>query len=335
MQHRIEVTKPLLQAQPGSEQRVFDAQDLGHAARPANALADMQHQPLGREPRRQPDTQIRGRPSHALQAQRGMRVLGHGLEGEAVGIGQRHAADDRAGSAKEGGVPQIIAALDRAVEQIALAREIANRPEIPLHRIGRIEVMRRLDERERLVPLEPAHRHLQERAGRHVIAVEDRDQRPVGVRECGVEVAGLGMGIVGARDIAAADRAGKGAERRATAVVEQVDVEPVARIIHVERSEHGRPDDLEAFVVRRDIDVDGRPVLRLAGQFDRLPVERPGSLQHPQRQDHPRIEFGQIQAQPEHCAERALELERRRRPPEHIPGRHHQRQQRERHRCPA
>ena len=49
VQHRVQVTKALLPCQARHELRAIDAQDLRHAARPANALADMENQALGRE----------------------------------------------------------------------------------------------------------------------------------------------------------------------------------------------------------------------------------------------------------------------------------------------
>jgi hypothetical protein len=52
VQHGIEVAQPLLPLQAGAEQRILDAQDLRHPARPADALADVQHQALGSQARR-------------------------------------------------------------------------------------------------------------------------------------------------------------------------------------------------------------------------------------------------------------------------------------------
>ena len=92
-----------------------------------------------------------------------------------------------------------VAILDQAVEQFAFIGNATKPPEIALERIGRIEMMRRLDQAEPRIPAEPADRHLQERAGRHVIRVKDRDvlSRRVGQRV--VDVAGFRMRVVGAR----------------------------------------------------------------------------------------------------------------------------------------
>ena len=59
MQHRIQVAKPLLPIEAAPEQRIVDPQDLRHAALPADALADVQHQPLGRKASGQARTGMR------------------------------------------------------------------------------------------------------------------------------------------------------------------------------------------------------------------------------------------------------------------------------------
>mgnify|MGYP003694522869 CR=1 FL=1 len=81
----------------------------------------------------------------------------------------------RARAAEQARVPQIVAVLDQAVEQLAFIGNASKLPEIALERIGRIEMVRRLDEAEPRIAAEPAERHLQERAGRDVIRVEDGD----------------------------------------------------------------------------------------------------------------------------------------------------------------
>jgi hypothetical protein len=52
----------------------------------------------------------------------------------------------------------------------------AGRGQVPLERVGRVEVVRRLDHAEVLVAQQPADGELQEGAGRHVVAVEDGDE---------------------------------------------------------------------------------------------------------------------------------------------------------------
>ena len=226
--HRVQVAKPLRQPQTRAEHRVVGAEDLQHAARPAHALADMQRQPLGRQARGERHLQIAGAPALALQPQRGVRVLGHGFDGEAADALDRRAADHRAGAAEERRVPEIVAVLHQRVEHVAFAGHSGSGGEVSLERIGRIEMMRRLDQRHALVAHQPAHRHLQEGARRHVVAVEDRDELAVGVAHRVIEVAGLGVVVVGADDVAGTAGFGEVAELAAPAVVQDVDAQLVA-----------------------------------------------------------------------------------------------------------
>ena len=72
-------------------------------------LADMQHQPLGRQPGGQRQAQIGRCQPALLHPQRAVAVLGHGLCGDAADLFERRAADDRAGAAEEGRVPEVVA----------------------------------------------------------------------------------------------------------------------------------------------------------------------------------------------------------------------------------
>ena len=87
------------------------------------------------------------------------------------------AAKHSAGAAEERGVPEVVAVLDDAVEELALVRDHAELVEIALKRIGRIKVVRRLQHAQLVVAQEPAQGDLQEAAGGHVVAIEDGDVR--------------------------------------------------------------------------------------------------------------------------------------------------------------
>ena len=80
----LQVTDALADTEPGPEQRVVDAQDLQHAARPADALADMQDQPFRRQASGQRQLDIGRGPAAPVQPERGMRVFGHRLRSEAA-----------------------------------------------------------------------------------------------------------------------------------------------------------------------------------------------------------------------------------------------------------
>ena len=144
MAHGVEVAKPLRKREPGSKERIVGAQNLDHAARPADALPDMGGEPLGGETGGLRNVDVGGVPAVHLHAQRGVRVFGDGLHGDAADLVERRAPQDRAGAAEEGGVPEVVAVLHHAVEQLALIGNDAELPQIALKGIGRIEVMRRL-----------------------------------------------------------------------------------------------------------------------------------------------------------------------------------------------
>ena len=234
-----------------------------------------------------------------------MRVLGHRLDREPTDRLQRLAPDHRAGTAEERGVPEVVALLDQPVKELALVRDRVAAGKVPLERIGRIEVMRRLDDGQLPVAQEPADRHLQESAGRHMIRVEDGDQFAVGMLQRVVEVASLGVGVVVARDVAAAGLLGELAELLAAAVVEQPHPQLVARIVDAHRPEHGDPHQGQRFVVRRNVEVDRRPQRRVFRQGLRLAFERPGRLQIAEDQHDPGIHFRSEQAGAEPAGEAA------------------------------
>ena len=52
---------------------------------------------------------------------------------------------------------------------------------------------------------EPAHGHLQERAGGHVVTVENRDELAFRILQRIVDITGLGMFVAGTRDVMYAD----------------------------------------------------------------------------------------------------------------------------------
>lgn len=265
-------------------------------------------------------------PALAVHAQRRMRVLGHRLDGDAAHLVERLAAQHRTRAAEEGRVPEVVAGLDQAVEELAFVGHPAEGAEIALERIRRIEVMRRLQHAELAVAQEPADGHLQERARRDVVAVEDGDQLALGDRQRVIDVAGLGV-LVGRPDQVAATRLlGEALELRPTSVVEDVDLELVGGVIHDHRRQHGRLHDVEAFVVGRDIDVDRRPLLDVGGQRRRLAVERPQDLEVADHQHDPGIDLGGVEAVAEHHVERVDEAQRLGRSPPQVPGRHESRQ---------
>ena len=160
MQDRAAVAEPLRQGEAAPEERIVAAEDLRHPARPADALSDVGGEGLRLQPRRLRDAEIGRTPAAAMQAKRGVRVLGDGFGGDPADLGEGAAPEHRARAAEEGRVPGVEPALDDAVEQLALRRNRGSGAQVPAVRIRRVEMVRGLDERETRVAHEPAHRYL-------------------------------------------------------------------------------------------------------------------------------------------------------------------------------
>ncbi len=240
-----------------------------------------------------------------LHAQSGVRIFRDGFDGDAADLVQRFAAQDGAGTAKEGRVPEVVAVLHDSVKKLALVGNDAELPEVALKGIGRIKVVRRLHHRQPGVTQKPAHSHLQEAARGHVIGVEDRDQRRMRGFEGGVDVARLGVLVVGARPVADAGIEGELLKFRAAAVVEDVDVELVGGPIHVERAQRGVTHHVERLVVGGNEHVDVRPFLRIVGQSDGSAAQRPDGLEVTQEQDDECVDFSTQKAKDEKGVEGA------------------------------
>ncbi len=197
MRHRVEVAKPLRESKPRRKERIVGAQDLDHAARPADALADVRREPLGGQAGRLRNVDVGGAPSGHLHAQRSVRIFSDRLHCDAADLVERGAAQHRAGAAEERCIPEIVAVLHDAVEQLALVGNHAELLQIALERIGRIEMVRRLQHGQLAVAQKPAHRHLQKAARGHVVGVEDGHEGRVNGRKRRVDVARLGVFVVG------------------------------------------------------------------------------------------------------------------------------------------
>ncbi len=134
--HRVQVAQTLADLQAFAGQRIVDPENLRHAARPADALADVPREAFGGEPCSLRDGQIRGRIAEPVQLQGGVGVFGDGLHRNAADLLNHRAAQQRARAAEEGGVPQVVAVLHETIEQFAFVRHLAEGAEIALERIG-------------------------------------------------------------------------------------------------------------------------------------------------------------------------------------------------------
>ncbi|KAG1088401.1 hypothetical protein G6F40_013506 [Rhizopus arrhizus] len=151
--------------------------------------------------------------------------------------------------------------------------------------------MRGLHQRQLRVTQEPATGDLQERAHRQMVAVEDRHQLAIDQGERMVEIAGLGMAVVGAGDVVHPGALGEGTELLALAVIEDVDAQFVRRPVQAHRGVHGMPYQRQIFVVGGNQHVHRRPLPHVGRQRRRSPAQRPGDLHVAQHQHQPGVGF--------------------------------------------
>ena len=292
VQHCVGVAQPLADRQAFCNERIVGTKNLRHAARPTDALPHVGRQRLGCQTGGLRQIEIRRLPPLAVHLEGGVRVFGHRFHGNAAHILQRGSAQHRAGAAEKRGVPEIVAVLQQAVEQLTLVRHLAEGAQVALERIWREEVVRRLHHRQLRVLDHPAHRHLQERARGDVVAIEDGDEFALGLGHGPVEVAGLGVLGVGSGDVRHPHLVTELLELGTPAVIEHIDPQLVARPVHGHRRENRRPHDAQGFVVGGDVDVDGGPLIDLLGQRHRLALQRPQHLKIAQKQHDEGIHFG-------------------------------------------
>ncbi len=262
MRHGVEVAEPLREAQPGRKQRIVGAQDLNHPASPANSLPHVGRQPLSGQTSRLRDVDVRRVPAVRLHAQGGVRVFCDGLHGDATDFIERLAPQHRAGTAEKRRVPEVVAILHNAVKQLVFVRDDVKLAQVALERIGRIEVVRRLQHGQVVVTHKPADGHLQKAARGHVVAVEDRNVRRRQRLQRGVDVAGLGMKIVGANLVAHARFESEISELLASPVIQDVHVQFFGRPVDVQSAQCGIANNLERLVIGGNQNVDMRPLDR-------------------------------------------------------------------------
>ena len=260
----------------------------------------MQDQPFGRQPGRERQAEVAAIPAASMHLEHRVRVLGHRFDGEPADLLECGPPQHGAGAAEEGRVPIVVGVLDEAVEHIALGRHARAGREVPLERVGRIEVVGRLHERIARLRDHPAHGHLQERAGCDVVGVEDGDELTLGLGERVVQVAGLGVQVVAAGDVADAAFGCEITELVPPAVIEQEYTQFFRRPVDRDRAEHGCADDRHRFVVGGDKHVHRWPQGRIVGHRDRLALEWPKGLHVPEHEDEDGVHLGKGQPDAEY-----------------------------------
>ena len=128
-----------------------------------------------------------------------------------------------------------------------------------------------------------------------MVAVKNRYQLTVDLGQGMVQVAGLGVAVVGPGDIVDARFLGELFEAWTVAVIEQVNAQLVLGPVDTQRGIHRAAGHRELFVVGRYQQVDRRPQAGIAWQLRRLAIERPGGLNVAQNQHQPGIGFCQQQ----------------------------------------
>lgn len=184
------------------------------------------------------------------------------------------------------------AVLHQAVKQFTLIRHFPEQIQISLERVGGIEKVRRLHHGQMLVFDEPAHGHLQEGSGRHVIAIKNRDELSGGLGKRDIDVAGFGVFVGGAGDVAATGLFGELPKFLAAAVVQDVNAAEFGRPIDIHGRPHGLADHAERFVVTGDEEIDAGPLLRVARKWNGLAFERPNSLKKSEHQNRVGVQLG-------------------------------------------
>ncbi|CAH0266973.1 hypothetical protein SRABI106_02952 [Rahnella aquatilis] len=113
-------------------------------------------------------------------------------------------------------------------------------------------MMRRLQHAEFFIFKEPADRQLQERTGRHVVAVKNRHKLAFRLFQCVIDVARFGIFTRFTGDVFHTNFMGKIGEFLPVAVIKQINGQFVPGPVETQRGVQRRFHDAEIFVIRRD-----------------------------------------------------------------------------------
>ena len=160
MQHGIEVAQPLAKLQARPQHGVVDAGDLRHAPRPADALADVAGKTFGGQARRLRQLHVSRVVPPAVELERRVRVFRDRFHGNASHLQKGGALDDRTGATEKGRIPQVIAVLHDAVEQLSLVGHDVEGVQVLFKGVRRKEDVRHLHHRQLFVLEKPAHADL-------------------------------------------------------------------------------------------------------------------------------------------------------------------------------
>ncbi len=161
-------------------------------------------------------------------------------------------AEHSARAAEERRIPVVLAGHHEIEERVLLADHAASLPVHPvLHGIKVVVPLGHLNDGDLGIAKE-AERAIQEVRARHVIRVERRNEVCRGLLERVVPVTGLRVLVVRTRQIPAPDFVRQRAHLRPAAVVEHVGV---VRVVHGHCRPQRLAEEVDVFVVGRDVDV--------------------------------------------------------------------------------
>ena len=146
--HARQIAEPLNGLEAALQQRIVEQEDLQHALAPARALPDEGDETLRLQSGDERLVDIDAGPAARMQLERGLAILRDGDAGEAAGLLERGAAQQRGRAAEEGGVPFVEPALRDLVEHLVLGGHAVEGAQILLDRIGIEKDMRRLHQKQ-------------------------------------------------------------------------------------------------------------------------------------------------------------------------------------------
>src|SRR5579862_1904673 len=177
------------------------------------------------------------------------------------------------------------------MEQLALVGDFSELPQVSLKGIRRVEVMRRLQQSKPAIAKKPAQGRLQKRTYRHMVAVKDGDEVAAQMRKCMINVSGLRVCIVVARDVLNAGLLREFPKLISPPIIEQQHAQLIRRIIERRGGKHCALYNVQRLVVRGDEDIHGGPFRRISFQRKGRTLQRAEGLEISEDQRYECEEF--------------------------------------------
>ena len=310
---RRAVKEALPPGQAGDVERICGSPHrLERALRPPRSLLEKLARCVRGEARGERFVQIVELVAGGLELDGRGPVLGDRLGRDAAYRLDGRAAHDEARAVADDRVPCVARGLEGAKKEPLFVLQDALQTEIPRDGVAVVKILRRLDHRHFGVA-EKTDGAVEKVARRDEVGVEGHDQFTVAAPESGVHVAGLGVEIVWAVEIFAAQFLGERAHGGAALVVEQPDFH--ARILHRLAADDRALEHLDGLGVGRQPHIDPRQVF--AGAHGALGVVGlRGAVGHAQLREIGEgdaavdDEFAQQKQHAHDCVRRVVQTER-------------------------